>query len=356
MIRLVLLRILESYFRHRFLYLLPIVMMTVVGVLSFLTANSSYISRGVIYVRKESLLSTLTNLEGDGFGWVTPAKATVTEFEELLKTDAFRRSIILQTGLEERMAGGSIAVAETIAEAHESIWVQTLGDNLVMVGAANEDATTAQQLVAATMENFIQWKINADREESVSAESFFTDLITVYESDLEIACADLRFYLENHPEPLRGDRPTLEQMEINRLQSEIDLAGSQLENALDRQENSRLSLAQAESAARQTYLVIDTPKVATQPASSKTAALINAIVFVVVGIVLSVVAVLGGALLDRSYRFSIDVRFGLELPVLAAVPGAAESDGKGRKRKKKKGKLGETAVSPPASSPATEAA
>ena len=68
MIRLVILRILESYFRHRFLYLIPIVIMAGVGALAFLTADSSYISLGVIYVRKESLLTSLTNLQDGGFG------------------------------------------------------------------------------------------------------------------------------------------------------------------------------------------------------------------------------------------------------------------------------------------------
>ncbi|MCA9932485.1 MAG: hypothetical protein KC415_01075 [Anaerolineales bacterium] len=332
MIRLVILRILESYFRHRFLYLIPIVIMAGVGALAFLTADSSYISLGVIYVRKESLLTSLTNLQDGGFGWVTPAKATVTEFEELLKTDAFRRSVIMQTDLEPQMSGGAIAVGETIGEVRDAVWVQTLGDNLVMVGAAHGEPVIAQQLVAATMESFIQWKINADREESVSAEAFFNSVITVYDSDLETARDDLRLYLEAHPEPLRGDRPEIELMEIERLQAEINIAEKQLTNALERQENSSLAVAQAESAVRQSYLIIDSPKLPTQPASSRTDALMNAIIFVVVGVVLSIVGVLGGALLDRSHRFAIDVRHTLDLPVLALVPDVTErKKGRGKK-------------------------
>ncbi len=336
MIRLVLLRILESYFRHRFLYLLPIVMMTAVGVITFFTADVSYISLGVLYVRKESLLTSLTNLQDGGFGWVTPAKATVTEFSELLKTDAFRRAVILQTDLEADMAGGPTSVGETIAAVGQSVWVQTLGDNLVMVGAAYETPEIAQQLVQATLESFIQWKINVDREESVSAEEFFNSVITVYDSDLEVARENLRLYLEAHPEPLRGDRPEIERMEIDRLQAEINIAEKQLTNALERQENSSLAVAQAESAVRQSYLIIDTPKLPSQPASSKMDGLVNAIIFVVVGVVLSVTGVLGAALLDRSHRFAIDVRHTLDLPVLAQVPDGAE-----KKKKKQKKEMGD---------------
>lgn len=335
MIRLVILRIFESYFRHRFLYLVPILMMAIFAAIAFLTAKSSYISLGVLYVRKESLLTSLTSLQENGFGWVTPAKATVTEFEELLKTDAFRRSIILQTDLETQMGGGPITVGETIAEVQQAVWVQTLGDNLVMVGAAHEEPALAQQLVQATIDSFIQWKINADREESVSAETFFDSLIDVYASDLDVARAELRLYLEAHPEPIRGDRPELEQMEIERLESEIGLAEKQLTNALSRQENSSLAVAQAESAVRQTYLVIDTPRLPSQPASSRMDALMNAIIFVVVGVVLSIVGILGAALLDRSHRFPIDVRHTLDLPVLALVPDASAPK-KGKRAKSKK--------------------
>ncbi|MBK9055135.1 MAG: lipopolysaccharide biosynthesis protein [Chloroflexi bacterium] len=337
MIRLVLLRLLETYFRHRFLYLLPILLMAIVGVLSFFSAKASYISLGVIYIRKESFLTSLTDLQDSSFGWVTPAKATVTEFSELLKTDAFRRSIILQTELEPQMAEGGTAIRDTITEVQEAVWVQTLGDNLVMVGAAHGRPEIAQQLVQATIDSFLQWKINSDREESVSAEAFFDSLIAVYDSNLEVARADLRVYLEAHPEPLRGDRPEIELMEIDRLQAEINLAEKQLTNALNQQENSSLAVAQAESAVHQAYLVIDEPKLPSQPASSRMDAAMNSVIFVVVGVVLSVVGVLGAALLDRSHRFAVDVRYTLELPVLALVPDGAAAD-----KPKRKGKKGNT--------------
>ena len=335
MIRLVLLRISESYFRHRFLYLLPLALMTAVAALAFLTAKTSYISLGVLYVRKDSLLTSLTRLQDGGFGWVTPARATIVEFEELLKTDAFRRAIILKTDLEPQLVNGPIAVGETIAEVRDAVWVQTLGDNLVMVGAAHAQPAIAQQLVQATLDSFIQWKINVDQEESVSAEGFFDSLVVVYESDLDVARDRLRLYLEAHPEPLRGDRPEIEQMEIDRMQAEINLAEKQLSNALERRENASLAKAQAEGAVRQSYLVIDAPRLPSQPASSRRDALVNAIIFVVVGVVLSTIGVLGGALLDRSHRFPVDVRHTLDLPVLALVPNGTE------RKKRKRGDGGD---------------
>jgi hypothetical protein len=43
-------------------------------------------------------------------------------------------------------------------------------------------------------------------------------------------------------------------------------------------------------------------------------------IFVVVGIILTIVCIIGGALLDRSFRFPLDVLTSLDLPVLALVP------------------------------------
>jgi len=74
MFQLVLLRITETYFRHRWLYLLPIALMTVVGLIYPITVSSTYMTSGTIYVQDETLLATLNAVQNDGFGWVTPAK------------------------------------------------------------------------------------------------------------------------------------------------------------------------------------------------------------------------------------------------------------------------------------------
>lgn len=322
MVRLVILRLLESYFRHRWLYLLPVVLMAVIAVFVFVNATPSYISSSILYVQKESLLASLTSVREDGFSWVTPADATVDEFNELLATDAFIRAVVQQTDLEAEMETQE-DVGDTIDEVRDAVWIQTLGkNNLVMVGAAHEQAVVAPQIVEATINSYIQWKINNDREESVAAQTFFVELIEGHQAALELAREEMRTYLVGHPEPIRGQRPQTEQLDISRLQNAIDLADQRLATALEKEENARLASAQAESDARQTYFVIDAATLPDKPAASKMDALITSLVFVVVGVGLMVVGVIGAALIDRTFRFSIDVRHGIELPVLALVPNA----------------------------------
>jgi hypothetical protein len=71
---------------------------------------------------------------------------------------------------------------------------------------------------------------------------------------------------------------------------------------------------------RQTYILIDAPELPDKPEISTRQIAINLAVFLLVGIVLSSVAIVGSALLDRTFRFPFDVTQNLELPVLAAIP------------------------------------
>lgn len=75
MIRLVFLRLLENYFQHRWLYLLPVLIMFIAGVAYPFVVPASYVAEGTVYVQPETLLSSLTVVWNDGFAfrYVTPA-------------------------------------------------------------------------------------------------------------------------------------------------------------------------------------------------------------------------------------------------------------------------------------------
>lgn len=319
MIQLALLRITESYFRHRWLYLLPVVMMIVVAAVYPSTVSSTYIARGTIYIQKETLLSSLTALQNDGFGWVTPAKATAGELNELFGTEAFVRAVAEQSELESEMSTDPEAVNRVIGLVRDSIWVYPLGNTLVQIGATNESPRIAYQLSSAIIETYIQWKINLGREESVAAQDFFVQLIDSYQSELEPVQQDLTNYLIAHPQPLRGERPAEEAAEIARLQAAVDQAFERLRSAEGKEENARLALVQTESDVRQTYFTVDEPAIPISPEKSmRDIALVMALC-VASGVFMSMLAIVGGALIDRSFRFPIDIRHGLNLPVLALV-------------------------------------
>lgn len=320
MMRIVVLRILESYFRHRFLYLIPILLLAAAGAVSILTAEARYIAEGIIYVQKESFLGTLTNVRDVPYTYNSPAQETAAQIMELMQTDAFVRSIIQDTMLEEEMNKGEAVVAEVMDNVRRSIWTQPIGNNQVAIYSTRTDPVLAAELSNAVIERYVLWQINLDQVQSKAAEDFMDELVVNYGAELEQARENLRIYLEDHPEPLRGDRPEVQQLEVDRLQGLLGLAGQRYSRALEQQEGARLATAQAEADIRQTYFVVDAPVIPRDPAVSLRQQAMNGVVFVIVGGILAAVAVAGAAFLDRSLRFSLDVEHGLGLPVLSMVP------------------------------------
>jgi hypothetical protein len=311
---------LESYFRHRILYLLPIGLLAVAGFVRILTAERNYIAWGIIYVQKDSFLGNLTDVRDVPFTFRTPAQETASQIMDLVQTNAFIRSVIQDTDLEAEMSLGESVVNDVMAEVRTAIWTQTIGDNQVAIFSAHSDPELAFDLSNAVINRYIQWQINLDKVQSGAAEAFMDELVVTYSRDVESARENLRQYLETHPEPLRGERPDLEVLEIDRLRGLLNLAGQRYSRALEQQEGAKLATAQAEADVRQTFFVVDAPYVPAQPAVSRRDLALEGLVFAAIGVILAAVAIAGGALLDRSFRFPMDVEYGLALPVLSMVP------------------------------------
>ena len=321
MIRLFLLRFFETYFRHRWLHLIPVVLLIAASVFYFMTLKPKYVAKGVLYVNNTPLLTSLTNIPSSSSDWwITPAQATTNELNELNQTDAFIRAVIKDTNLEVYMQEGQYTVSETIQAVRRSFVVYPYGNNEVMIGASFEDAEIAHQLVNSIINSYVSWQINTRRMDSQVAKGFFNDLLVTYEEELNAARQRLRdFYLE-HSEPINRERPASEKLEIDRLEAEVNLAASRYRSALDNEENAKLALAQIESEVHQTYVLLDAPLMPDRPELSKRAIAMQAAIFLSAGILLSIMGVGGSLVLDRSIRFPVDVEKHFSLPVLSVIP------------------------------------
>jgi uncharacterized protein involved in exopolysaccharide biosynthesis len=323
MIRLILLRVLESYFRHRFAYLIPIALMAGVAAFSIATATPSYRAFGTVFVQGESLVSALSPnpLPGEGGDWwSTSSGIFADQVSELLRTESFVRSMVAGTPLEAQMNASEAGRTEVIQEVNRSAWVITIGDNLVRFGADHENPELALQLSNRLIESFIAWKLNSDRQEGAAAQRFFSELQQPYQAELDQARANLQRFIDEHPLPVRGPRPETEAMELARLQAEVADMEERVAEIERNEESARLSQIQAEQEIRQAYILIDSPRLPTRPRAGLRDLVIDNAIFVAVGVVLAIMGILGGAVLDRSVRFPIDAHQLLHLPVVAQVP------------------------------------
>ncbi|MEJ5343435.1 MAG: Wzz/FepE/Etk N-terminal domain-containing protein [Chloroflexus sp.] len=324
MVRLIVLRLLESFFRRPLLSLAPFVLALLIGVGYIFLSPPEYLSSGKIYVEKESLLASLTSSDSDVSWWVTPAQATSNEIYELLASNTFVRSAIQQTKLEPLMAGGPDVVWETFTFFRDTISVNTLGDKLVEIRATTDDPELSYQMVVATMDTYLKWKMNNDFQESIAAQKFFEELIAPYQADVDAARQALIDFLSANPEPVRGERPPGEQFQLDQLRAALARAEERLSAAQENEESARLALVKNESLIRQTYQIIDQPEIPLRAEFSITGFIKNMVIFVAIGVFLSASLIGGGALLDRSLRFPVDVQNGLGVPLLALVPFSKE--------------------------------
>lgn len=324
MIRLIIIRLFESYFRHRWLYLLPILLMTSAAFAYLGLQEPLYLTEGILHVQDDSLISALTIGSNNAFSWQTPAEEATVEIDDLLKTDAFVRAIISQTDLESEMSGGPANVKEVLSDVREAVWVQPEGANQLLVAASYNDPIITHQLVNAMVDNYVNWQINVQLTESANAQEFFIDLTEEYRGDLEIARQELDVYLLSHVEPERGSRSQIEQVQISRLEDDVQMAGERYVNSIENEELARLAIIQAENTIKQSYFLVDAPKVPTSPEISMKTMAMSAMIFIIVGIIISGIGIVGGALLDRSFRVPLDVNQILNLPVLATVPDVSD--------------------------------
>jgi capsular polysaccharide biosynthesis protein len=328
--RLFVFRLLESFFRHRFLYALPVLLMVGCSIAYFLLVGGKYQAQGVVYIQRDSFLSKLTAINMDsGSIWTTPARETSDEINEMIQTDAFVRAVILQTPLEANVSADPASLDKVIEQVRKNAWAAPIGNNQISINAIWEEPDTAVQIASGIIANFLQWKENAQRTESLSALVFFNNIIEEYQASLDQARAAKKAYLVRHPEPLKGNRSETEVMEIEMLQQEIDMALARLTSAQNKEEDARLAMSQVDSNARHTYTIVDTPRIPQKGITSRREKALQASIFVVVGALLSGTALVVNILLDRSFYLPADVQQKLGLPVLAILP----DPGKNKRRR-----------------------
>ncbi len=320
MVRLVLLRLLESYFRRPILTLLPILLLSVLGVFFILNQESVYIANGKLRVESQTSVEQLSDTGGGSFSWKTIAQQTVDQFDNLTETDAFVRAVISQTDLEEELLTFDGTEGEFFDQVREDLWAAAIGEDQFGVVGRSTNPEISAQLVVASIESFLQWNINTELKDSKVAVDFYDQQVGEYLAEFDQRQGELREFLRTHPEPDRGERPAIEQLEINRLQALTDDAAKRYTNARDQQEQAKLQVARAESAVRVKYTLVDAPKIPEESEDSLTQKATTLIMFGMLGGVVSLAWIVGAALLDRTFRYPIDVRSGVELPVLAAVP------------------------------------
>jgi hypothetical protein len=308
------LRLLDSFFRHKLLHILPIVAFTALGVWYVGTQDVEYQAKGVVLVEDETLLTSLTNVGGDGNGFQAPSERVSTEVNALLQTEAFVAGVAKIAGI------GTDLPPERIERIQASIGSFPVGENLVQIWSNDIDPERARAKAAAAIDNLIQFQIDSEVGDSAAAEGVLDPLTEQYRDDVTAARDALADYLQDNPVADDGVRPSNEQFRVDQLTAALTKADARYTDALEKEESARLAKTQAESAIMDRFQIVDEPQVPASPVGRLRTRALALAVFLLVGGIVTAASIVLGAVLDQSVRYPLDVTTRLGVKVLGVIP------------------------------------
>ena len=292
--RLFISRMLETFFRRWWLFLLPVVLLGAVGVYSALGSGTTYRSIGVILVNRNTLLSELSaiNSSSDGFGGDTPATYTSRQMNTLLQTDGFLDTVIDKAGLNEAVDTGAL----TRQGIRRSVGAQAAGDELVGVIAGTDNAELSLRLATSAIDSFKDWEVNNLQADSGAAITALQSRIDEQKDLIKSATTS-------------GVEPTT----LAQLKGQLSAFEQQLAQAQQVDQSSASDVAQR-------LRTVDEPVLPTAPESSRQQDIQTVALFLVLGAIVSAAALVVLTILDRSVRYGEEIEARLHLPVLATIP------------------------------------
>jgi capsular polysaccharide biosynthesis protein len=312
-----LLHLLETFFRHPFIHLLPLVIFLALGCFTAFSAAKTYRSVGILNATSGTLLSELTG-NTPTFGFESTATVTSRNIEQLLTTDAFLDEVIERARLTRAVELGQVSRDAIRA----SIAAYPQGENLIAVAATTPRPEQSELLAAATLEGFVEWVVNNDVQDAAVRIDTYEDIRDRYRTELNQAIDELNAYLLAHPAGDEDNRPVGETLDIARLQDAVNRADEALTGAETNVNDAQLAQNVARTVVTRQLRTIDEPQLPTMPTAGLRKAAMTIGMFGVLGAMLSLGTVVLAATLDRTIRIPNDVsaKFGVE--VLAVVPSA----------------------------------
>lgn len=317
-------RLIDNLFKRKTLFLAPIVLF---GALGFWLASgqTNFESVGVVQVEAGTLVAELTDVRAEGFDFRTPAQVANDELFGLVLTDSFMLEVVQQTGIEDELRVPGLDDETFLQAVRENISPEVGGDDFITVAATADNPRTAQILAQATIDTFIDRRIEADLQESRIAEEFFADLVEARDADADDARTLLEEWLVDHPGPNAiTDRPIDQQVIIEAFRGGIVEAEVRFNEAVDQLEQAELASAQVEADIRQSLLVIEPPQFPIEPQNGPIDTAILAVTFAVIGGLLSAAVLVLTSASDTTLRFPAEVEELVGVELLAVVPKVAQ--------------------------------
>jgi uncharacterized protein involved in exopolysaccharide biosynthesis len=307
-------RLAETFFRRWPLLIVPVLLVSGLGVSKALNLTGKYRSVGTVSVATATFLSELSNVRPDTGGYETPAQQTARSVNEQLSSDTFAQQVAERAGLTTALSQGAI----TLDDIRRIVWATPQGDTLLAVVATSDNPELSSRLATSLISTYTDFVLARDTSASNASASFYQGQVEKFTSQVNAAQASVDQYISEHPAPAIGARPENETFELNRLNNVLQQAQTNLDEAQGKLDDSTLATETSESDIGQRLQVVDEPQTPLAPESVKRDKAITVAVFFFLGLLVAAALLVIGALMDRTVRTVSDLT-GEGLTVLATI-------------------------------------
>jgi uncharacterized protein involved in exopolysaccharide biosynthesis len=323
-------RFLEAFFRHKWLIVLPAVLMPlIVTPIALLTAPSYYESTASVWVDRATYLPG----DSDGFNpYMSPSQNQINRLNDQLRT----RTFLMDIAQRSPLAGvvGNPAAEERFATMFfRGFGMMSVGERVLMIRFRGSNPQLAAQMVEATVAAYKD-KITTDRlNQAQLATGFYETRLQAAEAELAKANDSLRRYVAANPrlttiDPNAGAAATgaarlglpagAIDPQIAELLRQVDLQTEEVTRIRTSLESARLDTSAAIQGQEVGFQVVDQAQVPSRPTRERKKALIFPAAAAVAGMGLSAALLVVLVATDRTVRSEQDLlQFGR---VVGAVP------------------------------------
>jgi hypothetical protein len=313
-------RLLETFFRRWYFYLVPFVAIVGLGLSNVSSTPTEFASAGVITTSNASLLSELTEVgTRTPFTFETAASLTSRKISSLLGTDTFALKVAEGAGTGAALDSGLI----TLSQIRFAITTYPVGDELLTVRATTIDAELSRRLAQSTIDSYIDEVIDVELTQAQTAETVLKNRVDRRQAELDGARDDLTNYVLENPEPADDrERPFDEQVTIDQLASNVARADTQYAETLNQYEEAQLVTEQTRADIDQRIRVIDAPRTPIVPEPQLRTTVLKMALFTILGALVMIALVAAVTALDHTVRREEDIEAQVGLLVVATVPNA----------------------------------
>ena len=297
-------RLSDNFFRHLLWYLLPVLALGALGVSQAANTPQLYRSTGTISASTNPLLPEQPVSGVYVSFWETPAGATSRIIGERIQTNSFLAAVAERAGLADAIESGLLDLGVVRA----SVWAAANGNSILTVNAQWADPATSRDLVAAVIDEYETFLTEALASDAAQAEAYYTEQRERLVEEEAAARRELRDFSATL-EPLSGDDryPLAVELELDRLSAAVTNLGSKIAAAEDQVDQARVQRSQQAIEAAGSFTVIDEPQVPATPESRFVKRGMTVISFALMGVAVSVGALLLTTALDHSVASPADL-------------------------------------------------